>query len=190
MLTEEMIKKLRQDYKNTHSIYAVAKKNKVEYHTCKKYIGIDNISVDKRKILTRHKKLPAPVTEDIKDIYNISDNISDNEISINDDKKVKDILINEDKKVIQPQQYISSKDYFISSIENILYKLIRRYKKEYNDIDINKLYLHLGTLFDKYLILTGKELQPTSQVIMNFYGDENKVKRLLQSIKKSKEVKG
>jgi len=178
MLTEEMIKKLRQDYKNTHSIYAVAKKNKVEYHTCKKYIGIDNIDVDKRKILTRHKKLPTPVTEDIKDIYNISDNISDNEISINDDKKV-----------IQPEQYISSKDYFISNIENILYKLIRRYKKEYNDIDINKLYLHLGTLFDKYLILTGKELQPTSQVIMNFYGDENKVRKLLASIKKSKEIK-
>ena len=87
-------------------------------------------------------------------------------------------------KVISP----NNKDlYYIKTINSILSKLLNRYKREYMDIDVNKLYLHTGTLMDKLNHLTGKDkLSPDSQVIMNFYGDDKRVKGLITKIKESK----
>jgi len=173
MLDSKKIKEIQQIYAETQSIYQTAKKCRVHRNTVIKYIDIDNIPADKRTLLARYKD----------NIYKYKYNNI-----ISKDKSEVDISKSDRDIAIQPSKSISRKETLITDIENIITKLIKRYKKEYRDIKVDNLYKHLGTLFDKLMILTGKELQPTSQVIMNFYGDEDKVRKLLKDIRKSKKV--
>jgi len=172
MLDKDKIEEIQQTYTETQSIYKTAKKCRVHRNTVIKYIDIDNIPADKRTLLTRYKD----------NIYKYKYNNI-----ISKDKSETDIAKSDRDIAIQPSKSISRKETLISDIENIITKLIKRYKREYKDIKVDNLYKHLGTLFDKLMILTGKELQPTSQVIMNFYGNEERVRKLLEDIRRSKE---
>ena len=177
--SKDKIEKILQDYKYTNSIYQTAKKNKIHYLTAKKYINqyIHNIKpIDGRSLFPKLKGTPDNKILD--NIYNNKDiKLNDNNVS----KKDTAIALNNNKPTV------TKEDYLINSINKLLTKLINRYKKEYKEIPIKSLYLHFGTLFDKLKILTDEDkFNPDSQVVINFYGNEDKVRSMINKIRSSK----
>ena len=174
----EVIKNVLSDYKETGSIYAAAKKNKIHYNTAKKYIDIK--SIDKRTSPLASNTTPVIIPELIPDapIYNIykkEENIYKDESILNKD--------------INKALSINKEELYIKLLSPIISKMLKRYKKEGDSIPIEKLYLTFGTLFDKYDRLVSKhDINPDSQVIINFYGDDKKVKDMLSTIRESKRL--
>lgn len=186
--TQDKIDNILQVYKDTKSIYQAAKKNNITYKYAKKYIYqyIKDIKpVDKRTLLPA---LKAPGSLD-NNIYINKEDIITKDIDNISDKNIN--IYNSDKdKVLQDNNYkITKESYLIKSIDNLLSKFILRYKREYKDIPINSLYLHFGVLFDKLNIIMNKDkLSPDSQVVINFYGNESKVKDMINKIRDSKKI--
>ena len=176
--SKEVQESIIADYKANNSIYGAAKRNKVHYNTANKYIKQSGI--DSRTLLPQLKS-QAPGISPIYNIYNKED------IRREDIKSKEDIKYNTDKTLSHNNSIQDKSQYYISSLNTILSRMLKRYKAELKDIDINKMYLHYGTLHDKLNTLLNKDKAgPDSQVIMNFYGDDSKVKGLISKIKDSK----
>ena len=172
--SREVVQNILADYKANNSIYGAAKRNKVHYNTANKYIK--QSAIDGRSLLPQLRS-QSPIYI-YKDIYNKEDKRKDNNVILNKDTE----------KIISSNSSNKDKTYqYISKLSPILMKMIKRYKDEADSIPIEKLYLSFGTLFDKYDRLTGKDKAgPDSQVIINFYGNDNKVKDMISKIKSSK----
>ncbi len=179
--TKEEIQEIVEYYQSTKSIYQTYKTYKSSYSQIKKYLlqsGVEIVKppVDGKRLLPQLKS-QAPYIYKEEDIKKEDKDILG--------KIRKDILSKDTDKTLSPN--ISKDQYYIKNINIILTRMINMYKRELTDIPIKALYLHFGTLFDKLNHLTGKDkLSPDSQVIMNFYGDDVRVKSLIAKIKQSK----